>query len=189
MYLCLLKSPGCKCLMLLHVDDIFAVCSQSFLDEHLLKALKTKYKVSAEAFRNVGDSITFLKRKIVLEDVLKLVMYPHPKHFDTLFELMRVKKTWKPKHTPAHAQALEVVQSPELGPQQSSTYRSAVGILPCSDTLLPSIQTIKITLIKLERKIYSKIIQITHTQISTILNSYINFAPPFSSNESGEHLS
>ena len=53
----------------------------------------------------------------------------HPKHFDKLFELMGVKKTWKPKHTPAHAQVLEVTQRPELGAQQSSTYRSAVGIL------------------------------------------------------------
>ena len=115
--------------MLLHVDDILVVCSQSFLGDHLLKALKTKYKVSAEAIRNVVDSITFLKRKIVLEDVLKLVISPYPKHVDKLFELMGVKKTWKPKHTPAHAQVLEVMQSPELGAQQSSTYRSAVGIL------------------------------------------------------------
>ena len=129
LYPCLLKSPDCKCLMLLHVDDILVVCSQSFLDGHLLKALRTKDKVSAEAIRSVGDSITFLKRRIVLEDVLKLVIYPHPKHFDKLFELMGVKKTWKPKHTPAHAQVLEVMQSPELGAQQSSAYRSAVGIL------------------------------------------------------------
>ena len=129
LYPCLLKSPDCQCLMLLHVDDILVVCSQSFLDNELLKVLKTKYKVSAEAIRDVGDSITFLKRKIVLESQLKLVMYPHPKHFDKLFELMGVKKTWKPKHTPAHAQVLEVMESPELGAQQSSTYRSAVGIL------------------------------------------------------------
>ena len=129
LYPCLLKSPDCRCLMLLHVDDILVVCSQSFLDNELLKVLKTKYKVSAEAIRDVGDSITFLKRKIVLESQLKLVMYPHPKHFDKLFELMGVKKTWKPKHTPAHAQVLEVMESPELGAQQSSTYRSAVGIL------------------------------------------------------------
>ena len=93
---CLLKSPDCKCLMLLHVDDILVVCSQSFLDDHLLKALRTRYKVSAEAIRNVGDSITFLKRRIVLENVLKLVLYPHPKHFDELFELMGVKKHGNP---------------------------------------------------------------------------------------------
>ena len=129
LYPCLLKSPDCKCLMLLHVDDFLVVCSQSFLDDHLLKALKTKYKVSAEAIRNFGDPIMLLERKIVLEDVLKFVTYPHPKHFDKLFELMGVKKTRKPKHTPAHAQVLEVMQSPKLGAQQSSTYRSAVGIL------------------------------------------------------------
>ena len=30
LYPCLLKSPDCQCLMLLHVDDILVVCSQSF---------------------------------------------------------------------------------------------------------------------------------------------------------------
>lgn len=63
--------------MLLHVDHILVVCSRSFLDDKLLKALKSKYKVSAEAIRDVGDSITFLKTKIALEDTLKLIMYPH----------------------------------------------------------------------------------------------------------------
>ena len=57
LYPCLLKSPDCKCLMLSHVDDILVVCSQSFLDGHLLKALKTKYKVSAEAIRSASCSI------------------------------------------------------------------------------------------------------------------------------------
>ena len=81
LYPCLLKSPDCQCLMLLHVDDILVVCSQSFLDNELLKVLKTKYKVSAEAIRDVGDSITFLKRKIVLESQLKLVMLPTSQTF------------------------------------------------------------------------------------------------------------
>ena len=65
LYQLLLKSPDCKRLMLLHVDDIVAVCNYSFLDDHLLKAWKTKYKVSAAAIRSVGDSVTFLKRRIV----------------------------------------------------------------------------------------------------------------------------
>ena len=42
---------------------------------------------------------------------------------------MNVKKTCKPKHPPAHAQVLEVMQSPELETQKASTYRSAVGVL------------------------------------------------------------
>ncbi len=40
-----------------------------------------------------------------------------------------MKKTWKPEHTPAHAQVLEVMQSLELEAQQASIYRNAVGIL------------------------------------------------------------
>ena len=42
-----------------------------------MKVLKTKYKVSAEAVRDVGDSITFLKRKIVLESQVEIGRCTH----------------------------------------------------------------------------------------------------------------
>ena len=65
--------------------------------------------------------ITFLKRMIVLESKLKLVMYARPKHVDKLFELMGAKKIWKPK----------CAGSDEKPKTWSSVqrYRSAVGIL------------------------------------------------------------
>ena len=128
LYPCLLKSPDLKCLMLLHVDDILVVCSKEYLEDCLLKALRIKYKVSAEAMQFCGASVTFLKRRLLL-DSFKMIIYPHPKHFTRLFELVGVKKTWKPKNVPAHSQILECFETAELSPDRASTFRSAVGIL------------------------------------------------------------
>ena len=85
--------PDSRCLMLLHVDDILVVCGKDYLEDCLLKALHTKYNVSAEVIQFLGDSVTFLKRRLVLEAFDKMKIYPHPKHFTRLFELVGVKKT------------------------------------------------------------------------------------------------
>ena len=129
LYPCLLKSPDSKCLMLLHVDDILVVCGKEYLEDSLLQALNSKYKVNAEVMQFLGDSVTFLKRRLVLEDFDKMIIYPHPKHFTRLFDLVGVKRTWKPKNVPAHSQISECFETPELGTDRASTFRSAVGIL------------------------------------------------------------
>ena len=85
--------PDSRCLMLLHVDDILVVCGKDYLEDCLLKALHTKYNVSAEVIQFLGDSVTFLRRRLVLEAFDKMKIYPHPKHFTRLFELVGVKKT------------------------------------------------------------------------------------------------
>ena len=77
LYPCLLKSPDLKCLMLLHVDDILVVCSKDYLEDGLLKALRIKFKVSAEGMQFCGDSVTFLKRRLVLDSVDKMILYIH----------------------------------------------------------------------------------------------------------------
>ncbi len=59
----------------------------------------------------------------------KILIFPHPKHFDRLFEIVGVKKTWKAKNTQVHSQILECFESPELPSSGASSYRSAVGIL------------------------------------------------------------
>ncbi len=128
-YPCLLKSPDLKCLMLLHVDDILVVCSREYLEDCLLKALRIKYKVSVEVMQFCGDSVTFLKRRLVLDSFDKMIIFPHPKQFTSLFELVGVKNTWKPKNVPAHSQILECFETAELSPDRPSTFRSAVGIL------------------------------------------------------------
>ena len=129
LYPCLLKSPDNRCLMLSHVDDILVVCDDDFLDNHLLKTLNSKYKVSAEVLGCFGDSLTFFKRRMVLASNEKILIFPHPKHFDRLFEIVGVKKTWKAKNVPAHSQILECFESPELSSSGASSCRSAVGIL------------------------------------------------------------
>ena len=90
-----LISPGNRCLMLLHVDDILVVCDDDFLDNPLLKTLNLKYRVSVEVLRSVGDSLTVLKRRVIMASNEKMLVFPHPKHFERLFEIVGVKKTWK----------------------------------------------------------------------------------------------
>ena len=63
--------------------------------------------------------ITFLKRMIVLESKLKLVMYPHPKHVDKRLSKWEQRKLWSPNtHLLLHM--LEVMESPKLGAQSSA---------------------------------------------------------------------
>ena len=66
---------------------------------------------------------------MVLASNEKILIFPHPKHFDRLFEIVGVKKMWKAKNVPAHSQILECFESPELSSSGASSYRSAVGIL------------------------------------------------------------
>ena len=115
--------------MLLHVDDILVVCGKEYLEDCLLKALRIKYKVSAEVMQFCGDSVAFLKRRLVLESFDKMLIYPHPKHFTRLFELVGVKKTWKPKNVPANSQILECFETAELSRDRASIFRSTLGIL------------------------------------------------------------
>ncbi len=81
LYPCLLKSLDLKCFMLLHVNDILVVCGKEYLDDCLLKALRIKYEVRAEVMQFLGGSVTFLKRRLVLESLDKIILKPHPKIF------------------------------------------------------------------------------------------------------------
>ena len=73
--------------------------------------------------------MTFLKRNHVLMSKTEMVIYPHEKHFHKLFDLLKITRSWKPKNVPSHTMINEVDPSAELGPQQASTFRSAVGVL------------------------------------------------------------
>ena len=79
--------------------------------------------------KDPGDEVTFLKRNHVLMSKTEMVIYPHEKHFHKLFDLLKIKRSWKPKNVPSHTMINEIDSSPELGPQQASTFRSAVGVL------------------------------------------------------------
>ena len=126
---CLLRAPNCQALILLHVDDLLVVGDYSFIELQLLPVLKEKYKLSMELMKEPGDEVTFLKRNHVLMSKTEMVIYPHEKHFHKLFDLLKIKRSWKPKNVPSHTMIDEIDSSPELGPQQASTFRSAVGVL------------------------------------------------------------
>ena len=126
---CLLRAPNCQALILLHVDDLLVVGDYSFTELQLLPVLKEKYKLSMELMKDPGDEVTFLKRNHVLMSKTEMVIYPHEKHFHKLFDLLKIKRSWKPKNVPSHTMINEIDSSAELGPQQASTFRSAVGVL------------------------------------------------------------
>ena len=110
-------------------DDVLVVGDYSFIELQLLPVLREKYELSMELMREPGDEVTFLKRNHVLISKTEMVIYPHEKHFHKLFDLLKTKRSWKPKNVPSHTMINEVASSAELGPQQASTFRSAVGVL------------------------------------------------------------
>ena len=55
----------------------------------------------------------------------EMVIYPHNKHFDKLFELLRIRKSWKPKNTPCHGQINDIDETEEL--DQTMPYAFEVG--------------------------------------------------------------
>ena len=126
---CLLRAPNCQALILLHVDDLLVMGDYSFIELQLLPVLKEKYKLSMELMKDPGGEVTFLKRNHVLMSKTEMVIYPHEKHFHKLFDLLKIKRSWKPKNVPSHTMINEIDSFAELGPQQASTFRSAVGVL------------------------------------------------------------
>lgn len=71
-----------------------------YVHEVFIPTLKTKYKVTAHVIENIGDSITFLKRKHTLLSSDQLLLTPSPKHFDKLFDLLAVSENASFKKSP-----------------------------------------------------------------------------------------
>eukprot|EP00435_Cladocopium_sp_Y103_P007348 s890_g2.t1 len=128
-YPCLLRSGGCKCLLMLHVDDVLCLSTKDYLECVLLLTLKAKYKLSCEKVEKPGDELTFLKRRHILLSDDEMAIQSHPKHLERLFDLMQINRNLKPKRTPGHPLLDEPDETAELGPSDSSTYRSCVGVL------------------------------------------------------------
>ena len=126
---CLLRAPGGQALVLLHVDDLLVVGDYAYIELQLLPVLKNKYKLSMEVMKEPGDEVSFLKRNHVLISKTEMVIYPHEKHFHKLFDLLKIKRSWKPKNVPSHNMINEVDSTDELGAQEASIFRSAVGVL------------------------------------------------------------
>ena len=128
-YPSLLKTKGDECLLLLHVDDVLCLTRKNYLDETLMPALKTKYKVACETISKVGDELTFLKRHHVMVSEDEMAIQSHPKHLERLFDLLCINCKLKPKRTPGHPMLDESDDSAALSLADASVYRSCIGVL------------------------------------------------------------
>ena len=113
----------------MHVDDMLGLSKKKYLNSVLIPTLKEKYKISLRTVENVGDSLTFLKRKHVLRGSDQLLLMPSQKHFERLFELLHLDETVAVKKTPYMPQLDDIDNTAELNPQDSSTFRSGIGLL------------------------------------------------------------
>ena len=126
--------------MQLHVDDMLGFAKRKYVHEVFIPTLKTKYKVTAHVIENIGDSITFLKRKHTLLSSDQLLLTPSPKHFDKLFDLLAVSENASFKKSPYMPQLDEVDSSPELKSSEATAFRSGIGLLLYLSVDLPECQ-------------------------------------------------
>ena len=94
-----------------------------------IPTLKDKYKISLRTTENVGVSLTFLKRKHVLQTSDQILLMPSQKHFERLFELLHLSEAVAVKKTPFMPQLDDVDNTGELNVKDASTFRSGVGLL------------------------------------------------------------
>ena len=87
-YPALVRSSCGSCMMLLHVYDIFCLCTQKYRDRVLQPALQSKYKVSIEIMRCPGHELTFLKRRRYMADEASMLIESHPKHIERVLDLL-----------------------------------------------------------------------------------------------------
>ena len=127
-YPVLLRTPSRDCLMHLHVDDIMSGCERERLTRDIIPKLEKKYKVQVSILE-VGGSVHFLKKKYILMSPTEMLICPHVKHFDKLFELLCIKETDYPKKIPYDPKLDEPDNSAPLDSAEATIFRSAVGIL------------------------------------------------------------
>ena len=117
-----------------HVDDVFAAGCGSAMSA-LRMSVKGKYKCTIQELRQVGEEISFLKRRHSWVSAgidgrgWVLGIFPNPKHIQYLAELLGVAKQAK-KNTPLPTGTLPLfVQEELISDDQAALYRKCVGIL------------------------------------------------------------
>ena len=116
-----------KCSVLIHVDDILYVGSKKFWTETFIPKFKSTFMVSASELNGSGSEVSFLKRKIKqLDNGLLLVPGSSVEKLVTLFEEKYGHVRCQTIPSDNQLQMEDV--SAELSSQDSSFYRTAVGI-------------------------------------------------------------
>ena len=116
---------------LMHVDDLLATAHVDTLKD-MVEVLSSKYKINAQWVCQVGDSLTFLKRRHKLISETELEIQVPGRHIEKLMELCGLKSSKnRPRKTPLPSGRLPAddENDPELDVARASTFRSATGIL------------------------------------------------------------
>ncbi len=125
----MLKTKDKKLFIFLHVDDLLVTGHCDKVEKELIPALKSTYKISFSLMRQMGDELTFLKRRhVLLSDELVLIK-PHHKHVAQLKEILAIHPKAYPKKTPAHPAIDNKHTTANLNETDMAKFRSAVSIL------------------------------------------------------------
>jgi hypothetical protein len=114
-------------MLLVHVDDVMLMGDKTYVQEIFLPLLKKKLDLSCELLKNVGDSISFLKRLYVRVGdgiVVKPGNYIQKmlEAFEERFGMVRIQQV------PADGGIQVQDGSQELHGADSTTYRSVTGM-------------------------------------------------------------
>ncbi|CAE7264057.1 unnamed protein product [Symbiodinium sp. CCMP2592] len=116
---------------MVHVDDMLSAGLTARLQE-LENHLKSKFKVSSEWIRQVGDEVSFLKRRLILVSPNLLVVEPDIKYLEKLLKITGLdgaKERYKAAPFPTGGLPTDLSSDRELNSESASKYRSALGIL------------------------------------------------------------
>ena len=114
---------------MIHVDDILLTGEREYVTNVVIPKFKEKYKISYDLVDEPGGELSFLKTRHWLHAEDEMIIQPHVKHTARLFELLGIKTTLHPKKTPAHPEINEPDVSKELSSDESSKFRTCIGIL------------------------------------------------------------
>ena len=128
-YPSMLKTKDNKLFILLHVDDLLVTGHADKVQKQLIPALQSAYKISYSIMKEMGDELTFLKRRHILVNDRLMLIKSHHKHVAQLKEIMDIHPKAYPKKTPAHPAIDNEDTTSKLKEADLTKIRSAVGVL------------------------------------------------------------
>ena len=132
-YPSILKTKDSKLFILLDVDDLLVTGLADKVQKQLIPALQSAYKISYSIMKEMGDELTFLKRRHILVNDRLMLIKSHHKHVSQLKETMDIHPKIHPKaypqKTPAHPAIDNEGTTSKLKEADLTKFRSAVGIL------------------------------------------------------------
>ena len=128
-YPSIVKTKDNKLFILLHIDDLLVTGHADKVQKQLIPALKSAYKISYSIMKEMGDELTFLKRRHVLVNDRLMLIKSHHKHVAQLKEIMDIHPKAYPKKTPAHPAIDNEATTSKLKEADLTKFRSAVGIV------------------------------------------------------------